>query len=42
MLHGTPFKIRSRKGARIEQYFLDIGCETVPIPDPIVAELMPP
>src|SRR4029077_12895202 len=38
--HSTPFQVRAREGATIEQHFLDVLGESIAIPDAEVIELV--
>ena len=41
-LEPLPFEVRSGKGSRVEQHLANVCGEGVPVPDPEMAELVPP
>src|SRR5713226_2722131 len=41
-LKTARFEIRPGKSARVEEYFPNVPCQGIPVPDPEMAELVPP
>src|SRR6266436_1699750 len=38
---STAVEVRPGKGPRVEQHFTDVGGESIPVPNPEMAELVP-